>query len=150
VIAPANAADPRKGAAAAAEAARLAGVDLEFSDNLERDLPRASVLLYLTYTEGLGSAVLLAMASGAAVVASRVGGLPEAIEDGVTGLLVDGTPQAAAAALERLTRDPGMARELGGRARDKAAREFSVDKMVEGTMTVYHEVSGRKSSRARR
>ena len=45
------------------------------------------MFVYITESEGLGSAVLLAMAAGTPVIASRVGGLPEAIEDGVNGLL---------------------------------------------------------------
>jgi hypothetical protein len=58
VLAPANTSDPRKGAALALEAAQLAGVPIEFSDDLEHDLPHATMLVYVTYSEGLGSARL--------------------------------------------------------------------------------------------
>jgi hypothetical protein len=140
VIAPANAADPMKGADLAAEAARLAGIPIAFSDDLERDLPRAAVFLYLTRSEGLGSAVLLAMSAGAAVVASRTGGLPEAVEDGVTGLLVDNDPAAIARALRRLIADPSLARAMGARGRDAVAGRFSVDRMTDATLEVYRQV----------
>ena len=53
----------------------------------------AAVFVYITELEGLGSAALLAMAAGAAVLASRVGGLPEIVEDGVTGLLTSNEPR---------------------------------------------------------
>ena len=71
VLAPANLDDPQKGAALALEAARLAGVELKLSNDLERDLASAAIFVYITHSEGLGSAVLLAMSAGVPVVASR-------------------------------------------------------------------------------
>ena len=78
---------PAKARQIVEQAAALANVPVHFSKNLIKDLPRAAVFVYITELEGLGSAALLAMAAGAPVVASRVGGLPEIVEDGVTGLL---------------------------------------------------------------
>jgi len=94
--------DPLKGTALAIEAARLAGLSPMVSNDLERDLPGASMFLYITYSEGLGSGILLAMSAGVPVVASRIGGIPEIIEDGESGLLVANTAVDIAAAILRL------------------------------------------------
>ena len=66
----------QKGATLATEAARLAGAPLTIATDLERDLGRAAMLVYVTHAEGLGSAVLLAMAAGVPVIASNIGGVP--------------------------------------------------------------------------
>jgi len=94
IIAPANAQDPEKGEALAREAALLAGVELQFSIDLERDLRHASLFVYLTRSEGLGSGVLLAMSAGVPVIASNVGGLREVVRHGENGLLVENTPES--------------------------------------------------------
>lgn len=73
-------------------------------------------------SEGQSLACLEAMASGCAVVATRVGGLPELIDDGVDGLLCDPTPASLAAAVRRLVRDPQLRRRLGEAARARAER----------------------------
>jgi glycosyltransferase involved in cell wall biosynthesis len=76
--------------------------------------------------EGLPNIVLEAMAAGAPVIASRHAGIPEAVTPDVTGLLVPpGDPEALAAALRRLVRDPELRRRLGKRAREVAAERFS-------------------------
>ncbi|HLK62110.1 MAG TPA: glycosyltransferase family 4 protein [Bryobacteraceae bacterium] len=140
VIAPANLSDPQKGASLAAEAARIAGVDLEFSTDLEHDLAHASLLLYVTHSEGLGSGALLAMSAGVPVVASRVGGLPEVIRDGENGILVDNQPEAIALAVRQLLDNPELARRMGAAARQTVIDRFSVDGMVRRTMEVYRQV----------
>ena len=94
-------------------------------------------------TEGLGSAVLEAMAARRAVVATRAGGLPEVIEDGVTGRLVPPHDEAAmASALVDLLGDPARraAMAAAGRARVEAA--FSIERMVEKTIAVYRQRLG--------
>ena len=140
VVAPANAGDPRKGAPLAVEAARLAGVELKLSTDLERDLRDAAVMVYITHSEGLGSGALLAMSAGVPVVASDVGGLPELIRHGENGLLVDNTPQAIAAAVRQLLDDPAFARRMGDAARRTVMEHFTVDQMVRRTMEVYRQV----------
>ena len=62
---------PQRALALAREAAQLAGVELQLSGNLQRDLPGGRVFLYITHSEGLGSGALLAMSAGVPVVASR-------------------------------------------------------------------------------
>ena len=139
-LAPANAADPEKGAALALEAARLASVPLQFSDNLERDLRDASLFVYITYSEGLGSAALLAMSAGLPVVTSDTGGLREVIRPRVDGLLVENSAPAIAAAIRELVRAPDFARQLGCEARRTVETRFTCDLMVRRTMEVYREV----------
>jgi glycosyltransferase involved in cell wall biosynthesis len=81
--------------------------------------------------ESFGLLALDAMRAGRPVVATRVGGLPEVVDDGVTGLLVPpGDPAALAAALERLLADPGLARGLGEAGRRRAAERFDAARMA--------------------
>lgn len=136
----ANSDDPQKGANLAIEAARLAGVDLKLSTDLEHDLTHAAIFVYVTYSEGLGSAVLLAMSAAVPVVASRVGGLPEVIRDGENGMLVDNQPEAIAAAIRHVLDNPALARSIGRAARQTVIDRFTVDHMVRRTMEVYRQV----------
>ncbi|MGH9720850.1 MAG: glycosyltransferase family 4 protein [Bryobacteraceae bacterium] len=138
-IAPATA-DPRKGSDLASEAARLAGVDLRFSDNLERDLRDAACLLYLTHAEGLGSAVLLAMSAGVPVIASRLGGLTEIIDHGRTGILTPNDSGQIALHI-RCVRDALAAcQEFSREARAAIEARFTIERMVSGTLAVYKRV----------
>jgi alpha-maltose-1-phosphate synthase len=74
------------------------------------------------------------------VIASRIGGLTEAVVDGETGLLVENTPESIAAAITRLVRDPALAARLGAAGRVRAAQRFSTGAMVRDTLAVYHRV----------
>lgn len=88
--------------------------------------------------EGFPYVVLEAMSHGLPVAATDVDGIPEAIEDGATGLLVPPQDAAAlAAALVTLLRDPARARALGEAARARVASEFTLDAMVAATASVY-------------
>jgi hypothetical protein len=140
VLAPANADDPQKGAPLAMKAAQLAGVSLRFSADLERDLRHATLLVYVTHSEGLGSAVLLAMSAAVPVVASRVGGLPEVIRHGEDGLLVDNQPEAIAQAIRQVLDNPGLSRSMGSAARQTVIERFTVNHMVRRTIEVYRQV----------
>jgi glycosyltransferase involved in cell wall biosynthesis len=76
------------------------------------------------------------------IVTSRAGGLPEAVQDGVTGILCPpGDVAALAAAIDRLAGDRPAPRGAAGRARILA--EFSIDAMVDGNLRVYRQVLGR-------
>jgi glycosyltransferase involved in cell wall biosynthesis len=136
VIAPAFT-DAMKGSDLAREGARLADVDLHFSNDLHADLPTASLLVYITRSEGLGSAALLAMAYGVPVVASRVGGLPEIVSDCENGVLTDNEPTAIASAIRRALE---LRETLSVNARACIERQFSARNMIEGTMEVYDRV----------
>ena len=129
--------DPGKGTAQALDAVQLAGFEARASRDLERDLAHAGLFLYITQSEGLGSAVLLAMAAGVPVIASNVGGLPEIVEHESTGLLTANTPDAIAASVRRLMQDRALAQSLAARARALVQEKFSVEQMVAGTVAVY-------------
>ncbi len=138
--------DPLKHGALAQQACAAAGVALTFSDDLAADLPVADVFLYLSESEGLGSAILLAMANGVPVVASRVGGILELVEDEGTGLLVENKMEAVAAAISRFDADPELARRCAERAYRKAGTGFSDDIMVRQTEHAYRNVLGLEPS----
>jgi glycosyltransferase involved in cell wall biosynthesis len=135
ILAPDN-----KGAELASQAASLAGVAIHFSSDLERDLPGASIFVYITHSEGLGSGALLAMSAGVPVIASSIGGLREVITHRVNGLLVENSAQAISAALNELTQDAVFARQLGETARRTIAERFTSDQMVQRTIEVYRQV----------
>ncbi len=140
VLALDNRADREKGAALAAEAARLAAVPLQWTTDLERDITQAGMFVYISHSEGLGSAVLLAMSAGVPVIASRVGGLPELVRHGETGLLVDNSVEAIAAAIHSLVERPDFAACLGQAARRIVAEHFTAEDMVRRTMEIYEQV----------
>lgn len=116
---------------------RLAG----FRTDLPRILPCLDLLVHPAYREGLGVSLLQASAAGVPIVACRAGGIPEAVRDGVNGLLVQpGDVGSLREAIARLLRDPVLARKLGEAGRELVATEFSPDSMVEGNLAVYREV----------
>jgi glycosyltransferase involved in cell wall biosynthesis len=93
--------------------------------------------------EGLPLGLLEAMARGCPVVASAVGGVPEAVEDGIEGRLVPaGEPEALASALDELANDPALAETLGGNAARRVRQSFTWERVVEAFEAVYDEVLG--------
>jgi Glycosyl transferases group 1/Glycosyltransferase Family 4 len=139
VVAPASG-DPRKGTALALEATRRAGVDLLLSNDLESDLASASLFLYLTHSEGLGSAILMAMAAGVPVIASNVGGIPEIVRHKDNGWLAENEPEAIAAAIRELLSDRALGRKLAVCGRETVAQKFSLDQMIHNTVHLYRQV----------
>lgn len=139
VLAPDTGGDPAKGLALARQAAQLAGAELHLSSCLQRDLPGAAVFVYITHSEGLGSGALLAMSAGVAVVASRVGGLPEILRHRENGLLVENRAEAIAAAIRELLEDPPLARRLALAGRHTVEQRFTLEHMVRGVMEVYRQ-----------
>ena len=108
---------------------------------------RAAVVAAPSRREGYGVAVREAMAWGRPVVATAVGGLPDAVEDGVTGLLVaPGDAGALRTALERLLGDAEMRARLGAAAREKAERELSFEAATDGLLAAYESVPLRRTT----
>ena len=92
--------------------------------------------------EGISNTLLEAMASGLPVVATRVGGNPELMEEGRTGMLVPPMdPQAMAAAIGRYYSNREMARRQGAFAREIAVRRFGLDVMVTNYLNLYDRFS---------
>ncbi len=88
--------------------------------------------------EAFGICLLEAGAQGVPAVATRVGGVPEVVEDGVTGLLVPPRdPAAMARAIERLAADPELRDQMGRAARERV-RRFSAEKMIESYKALYN------------
>ncbi|MEU8972465.1 glycogen synthase [Streptomyces monashensis] len=143
------------------------GIDREFRELFEevsrvragvfwipQMLPRTEVVQLLTHAavfvcpsvyEPLGIVNLEAMACGTPVVASRVGGIPEVVADGGTGLLVDVDDDDAfeaglARALDRVLGDPAAARRMGEAGRVRAVGEFGWDAVARRTVALYGEI----------
>ena len=82
-----------------------------------------------------------AMAMGLAVVGTRAGGIPEAVEDGVTGVLVPpGQADALAQALVRVLGDPALRQRMGEAGQARVRAEFDVDHLVDGTLAAYRRL----------
>ncbi len=93
-------------------------------------------------SEAVSRAALEWMASGRPVIASRVGGLPDIVSDGVTGLLVPpGDSVALASALSSLLLDPAKAAALGAAGRERWYTEFSLDRFYHATNEVYEQAT---------
>jgi glycosyltransferase involved in cell wall biosynthesis len=101
-------------------------------------LSEVDVVVHPSLTEGLSNVILEAMAAGIPVVATRVGGNPELVEDGRTGFLVSaGSAVEIADAICRLLDAPQMARAFGDRARKRVLAEFAIDRMLAQTEALY-------------
>jgi glycosyltransferase involved in cell wall biosynthesis len=95
--------------------------------------------------EGLGVAVLEAMAGGKPVVASRVGGLAESVIDGETGILVPARDSRALAdAIAKLVSEPEQAQKMGRQGRVRVLEHFSMEQMAKQNEAFYYELLGTK------
>lgn len=109
-----------------------------FREDVLQLVRTADLFVMSSVTEGLGSTVLDAMALGLAVVATRAGGIPEAVIHGETGLLVPpGNAKALAAGITKLLRDAALRRRMGEAGRARVAAEFGVDRLVSRTLAAY-------------
>jgi glycosyltransferase involved in cell wall biosynthesis len=106
-----------------------------------RLLERASLFVLPSHVEALPMSLLEAMAAGCAVIATRVGGIPDVIHHGANGLLVgQGDPVAIAQAIARLLGDPQLAQHLGRSARATIARRHSAAAAVEHLGRIYSDL----------
>ncbi len=118
-------------------------------------MSHATVLVCPSLYEPLGIVNLEAMACGTAVVATATGGIPEVVEDGVTGYVVPFDPrtdghlaprdpeaftQALAERVNALIADPGLAAKLGEAGRQRVVEEFSWSAVAQETLTLYHRL----------
>ncbi len=114
-----------------------------------RDLPRIyadlDVLVVSSNNEGTPVSAIEAMASGCPVVATRVGGLPDVVQNGETGYLVPAKqPQALAAAILELVRHSETAEQMGRSAQLSVRERFSIHRLVSDTESLYWELLANK------
>lgn len=110
-------------------------------DDVAALLRGLDVFVLPSLAEGISNTILEAMASGLPVVATRVGGNPELVDDGRSGTLVPaGDPEALAEAIRAYVEDPELRRGHGRAGRLKVEQEFSMERMVQRYLAVYDEV----------
>jgi glycosyltransferase involved in cell wall biosynthesis len=112
-------------------------------DELSRLYGRAAVVAFPSRRDGFPVACAEAMAHGRAVVATAVGGLPDMVVDGETGLLVPpGDPTAFRAAIDRLLGEPELRRRLGGAGRERIAALAGWERVIDETLSAYETAVG--------
>jgi len=109
-------------------------------------LASMDVFVLPSHSEGLPLIILEAMMAGLPIVASRVGGIPEAVIDGCTGRLVDPhRPEQLAAAINEFLSDRAAGSTSASAGAQRVRALFSVDRMIDETMEAYRELRRRKS-----
>jgi glycogen synthase len=112
---------------------------------------RADVFVHATRFEGSSLVTLEAMAHGLPVVATRAGGIPDKVEDGVSGSLVPpGDVAALAEAMAALVADPSRARAMGERGRERVRERFAWPALVRRTIAFYEELIAAARTASRR
>ena len=135
---------PERGYLEAVATCNGVGDSVEWLGNLNDVLPLltgSDVFVNPSWSESFPYSVLEAMAVGSAILATDVGGVSEAVEDQMTGILVPPRDRVVlAGALIELLEAADHARELGRRARERQRAAFTLDRMVAGAIAVYDEV----------
>ena len=104
-------------------------------------LQALDIFVLPSLSEGIPMALLEAMAASRPIVASRVGGIPEIIEDGVEGFLVEPMDvDSLAERCRRLIKSPDVARKMGEQARTRVERDFSAVAMADRVASVYNKL----------
>ncbi len=112
-----------------------------FTNEPEVYMAAADIFCLPSYREGFGSSVLEAAASGVPSVATRIYGLTDAVEDGVSGLLVPAAnAEALSEALDILLVNQEKCRMMGAAARDRALERFSQQRVIEGLQDFYQQI----------
>jgi glycosyltransferase involved in cell wall biosynthesis len=132
-----------------AKALSLGLADVVTFAGIRSDVPQIlaalDVFVLPSLWEGMPNAILEAMAAGLPVVATAVGGTPEVVADGKTGLLVPShNPAAMAEAMERLLRSPDLRHRMGQAGREQVLQHFTVERMVAQTQKLYQQLLAAK------
>jgi len=115
---------------------------LGFRKDIPDLLAAADLFILPSQSEAFPVSILEAMRAGLPIVASNIGGIPEQVEDGISGLLVNpGSVDELADALGRLIANSELRRRMGENGRMKA-REFTLERMVDGYISLYDQVLG--------
>jgi sugar transferase (PEP-CTERM/EpsH1 system associated) len=120
-------------------------------DDVPAVMRSLDVFVLPSLNEGISNTILEAMACGLPVVATRVGGNPELVEEGASGMLFPvGDAPALAACLRLYVEDPDLRRAHGTRGRARAEQQFSLDSMVASYLAMYDQLLSRGSAAAPR
>jgi glycosyltransferase involved in cell wall biosynthesis len=110
-------------------------------DDIQNVIPLMDISVLSSRSEGMSNALLESMAAAKPVIASNVGGNPEVVEDGVTGILLPPSdPQALAFAMMHLLQDKERATKMGQAGRKRIEKLFLLDDMVRTMETVYEDL----------
>jgi glycosyltransferase involved in cell wall biosynthesis len=105
-----------------------------------------ALLFLVPGSDGTCRAIREAMAMGKAVIGARRGMIPEIVDHGKTGLVIDDTPETIAQAIERLSADRARCRAMGQAGREKAVRLYDLKRQAARVRDLYREVLGQKES----
>ncbi|MDE0960908.1 MAG: glycosyltransferase, partial [Planctomycetota bacterium] len=112
-----------------------------FQEDVASWLAALDLYIHPSLEEGLGTSILDALSAGRTVIASDVGGIPEVIEDGVTGRLVAAAnPTLLAEVIDQMLDNPNTAARLAEAGQQRATQQFSAEAMVEGNIRVHQEL----------
>jgi len=121
-----------------------------FRTDVQEILPEINISVLPSLSEGLSNSLLESMAAGLPTIATRVGGTPEVVLDGTTGLLVPPRDSGSLVqAMELLLESPELARSFGEAGRHRVNTLFSVEKMVHQTESLYRKLLSAKRARTR-
>jgi glycosyltransferase involved in cell wall biosynthesis len=116
-----------------------------FRNDLERILPCLSAVVHPATMEGLGVSLLQAAAAGVPIIATNRGGIPEIVQHGQNGYLLEpGDVNSITDAVVSLLKNQEMAAQFGRSGRKRVEARFSVASMVEGNVSVYHQALGQR------
>ena len=114
--------------------------------NLREHLHAADIFVLPSRSEGFSNAIVEAMAASLPVIATNVGGNAEAVQDGVSGLIIPSEdPEALAAAIIQLLANPSRAMQMGAAGKQLAAERFTTDAMMSQIVTAYAELMSSSS-----
>ena len=117
---------------------------LGMRDDVDELLRRSDIFVHpALWDEAFGLTIVEAMASGCPVIASRVGGIPELVEDGVSGLLVPPADEdALQSAIARVINEPSLRRRLSARGRERVVERFGLDECVQAHVDLCERAAG--------
>jgi len=114
---------------------------LGHSSEVARYYQTSDIFVLPSYAEGMPNSLLEAMACGLPVIASRIGGVVDVVEDGKSGILFEpGNVSELASAIVRLLRDDELRQRLGTEARKRIVENFSIEKVAEEYIELYEEI----------
>ena len=121
---------------------------LGFREDVPQILNSLDMFVLSSYLEGMGSSLMDAMACRLPIVATRVGGIPEVVKHGQTGLLVSPrSPKSLAKAILKIYEDKELAQRLGQKGYEIVHRKFSAESMAMKAIELYEELAKKKGIR---